>query len=318
VEMSLPTFVQFRDLIYEKSGIYFPDNKKYVLDSRLMPRLAEQNCTTFEEYLALLKTDGWRDKEFPALFNVVTTNETFFFRDVFQLQAFTSLILPAALKHNQATKRLRIWSAACSTGDEPYTLAILLLEHREGARPLERRSAETSRLGTRAPGPRDEGSVLAGPGWEGGAAGCDWALKDWNIEIMASDISEAAVAAARCGEYGTYALRNVSPALRARYFTAMDRELYAVKPEVKHFVRCANINLLEGARLKLIKGLDVIFCRNCLIYFDDKAKKRVIDNFYDCLNPHGYLVIGFSESLHNVTRAFRPIPCHKAVIYQKI
>lgn len=275
MEMSLPTFVQFRDLIYEKSGIYFPDNKKYVLDSRLMPRLAEQNCTTFEEYLALLKTDGWRDKEFPALFNVVTTNETFFFRDVFQLQAFTSLILPAALKHNQATKRLRIWSAACSTGDEPYTLAILLLEHQPP-------------------------------------------LKDWNIEIMASDISEAAVAAARCGEYGTYALRNVSPALRARYFTAMDRELYAVKPEVKHFVRCANINLLEGARLKLIKGLDVIFCRNCLIYFDDKAKKRVIDNFYDCLNPHGYLVIGFSESLHNVTRAFRPIPCHKAVIYQKI
>jgi chemotaxis protein methyltransferase CheR len=126
------------------------------------------------------------------------------------------------------------------------------------------------------------------------------------------------VAAARCGEYGAYALRNVSPALLARYFTPNDRQVYAVKPEVKHLVRCANINLLDSARVKLIRGLDVIFCRNCLIYFDEKAKKRVIDNFYDCLNPQGYLVIGFSESLHNVTRAFRPVPCHKAVIYQKI
>jgi chemotaxis protein methyltransferase CheR len=272
--MSAPTFVGFRNLIYEKSGIYFPDNKKYVLDSRLASRLAEHNCTTFEEYLALLRTDAWRAKELPALFNAVTTNETFFFRDLPQLQAFNDLILPAMIKKNQGTKRLKIWSAACSTGDEPFTLAILLLERNSD-------------------------------------------LSGWNVEIAASDISEAALGSARRGAYGPYAMRHVSPLLLSRYFTVEDG-LHCVKPEVKRLVRFAHINLFDSARVKLMKGMDIIFCRNCLIYFDDKAKKRVVDSFYDCLNPGGYLVIGFSESLHNVTRAFHPISSHKTVVYQKV
>jgi len=289
VEMSAPTFVGFRDLIYEKSGIYFPDNKKYVLDSRLASRLAEHNCTTFEEYLALLKTDAWRDKELPALFNAVTTNETFFFRDLPQLQAFNDLILPAVIKENQDTKRLKIWSAACSTGDEPYTLAILLLERAR------------------------EGESFGFPG----AGGCNGNLSGWNVEIAASDISEAVLRSARRAAYGTYAMQHVSPLLRSRYFMIEDG-LHCVKHEAKRLVRFAHINLYDTARVKLMKGMDVIFCRNCLIYFDDKAKKRVIDSFYDCLNPRGYLVIGFSESLHNVTRAFHPISSHKTVVYQKV
>jgi len=315
--MSAPTFVGFRDLIYEKSGIYFPDNKKYVLDSRLASRLAEHNCATFEEYLALLRTDGWRDKELPALFNAVTTNETFFFRDLPQLQAFNDLILPAVIKENQGTKRLKIWSAACSTGDEPYTLAILLLERgREGARPLERSSAETSPLRS-APGAGgctgEKESVLA----DSRAGGCNSNLSGWNVEIAASDISEAVLGSARRAAYGTYAMQHVSPLLRSRYFMIEDG-LHCVKHEAKRLVRFAHINLYDTARVKLMKGMDVIFCRNCLIYFDDKAKKRVIDSFYDCLNPRGYLVIGFSESLHNVTRAFHPISSHKTVVYQKV
>jgi len=274
VEMTAQTFASFRDLIYEKSGIYFPDNKKYLLDSRLTSRLTDRNCATFEEYLAFLKTDGLREKELPALFNAVTTNETFLFRDLPQLQAFNDHILPAVIKENQETKRVKIWSAACSTGDEPYTLAILLLEH---------------------------GLELSG----------------WNLEIAASDISEAALGSARRAAYGPYAMRHVAPPLQSRYFM-MEDGLHCVKPEVKRLVRFAHINLFDTARVKLMKGLDVIFCRNCLIYFDDKAKKRVVDSFYDCLNPHGYLVIGFSESLHNLTRAFHPISSHKTVVYQKV
>ena len=274
MEMTAQTFASFRDLIYEKSGIYFPDNKKYLLDSRLTSRLTDRNCATFEEYLAFLKTDGLREKELPALFNAVTTNETFLFRDLPQLQAFNDHILPAVIKENQETKRVKIWSAACSTGDEPYTLAILLLE-----RGLE--------------------------------------LSGWNLEIAASDISEAALGSARRAAYGTYAMRHVAPPLKSRYFM-MEDGLHCVKPEVKRLVRFAHINLFDTARVKLMKGLDVIFCRNCLIYFDDKAKKRVVDSFYDCLNPRGYLVIGFSESLHNLTRAFHPISSHKTVVYQKV
>ena len=112
-------------------------------------------------------------------------------------------------------------------------------------------------------------------------------------------------------------MRHVSPSLLSRYFT-MEDGLHCVKPEVKRLVRFAHINLFDSARVKLMKGMDIIFCRNCLIYFDDKAKKRVVDSFYDCLNPRGYLVIGFSESLHNVTWAFHPISSHKTVVYQKV
>ncbi|TLY20884.1 MAG: protein-glutamate O-methyltransferase CheR [Nitrospirae bacterium] len=318
--MSAPTFVGFRNLIYEKSGIYFPDNKKYVLDSRLASRLAEHNCTTFEEYLALLKTDAWRDKELPALFNAVTTNETFFFRDLPQLQAFNDLILPAMIKENQGTKRLKIWSAACSTGDEPFTLAILLLERgREGAGSSgkEPALAGSGLAGAMTPGAGgckgEKESVLA----DSRAGGCNGDLGGWNVEVAASDISEAALGSARRGAYGPYAMRHVSPPLLSRYFT-MEDGLHCVKPEVKRLVRFAHINLFDSARVKLMKGMDIIFCRNCLIYFDDKAKKRVVDSFYDCLNPRGYLLIGFSESLHNVTRAFHPISSHKTVVYQKV
>ena len=289
MEMTAQTFASFRDLIYEKSGIYFPDNKKYLLDSRLTSRLTDRNCATIEEYLAFLKTDGLREKELPALFNAVTTNETFLFRDLPQLQAFNDHILPAVIKENQETKRVKIWSAACSTGDEPYTLAILLLERIR------------------------EGGSLGFPG----AGGCNGSLCGWNLEIAASDISEAALGSARRAAYGTYAMRHVSPPLQSRYFM-MEDGLHCVKPEVKRLVRFAHINLFDTARVKLMKGLDVIFCRNCLIYFDDKAKKRVVDSFYDCLNPRGYLLIGFSESLHNVTRAFHPISSHKTVVYQKV
>ncbi len=86
----------------------------------------------------------------------------------------------------------------------------------------------------------------------------------------------------------------------------------------KRLVKFANLNLYDSARLKLMRGMDVIFCRNCLIYFDEKAKQKIVDDLYDCLRPGGYLVIGFSESLHNVTRAFRPVHGNRAVVYQKV
>ena len=299
MEMTMQTFASFRDLIYEKSGIYFPENKKYVLDSRLASCLSEQNCATFEEYLALVKTDGWRHTELPSLFNAITTNETFFFRDLPQLQAFNEFVLPSVLKEKQSTKRIKIWSAACSTGEEPYTLGILLLERfREWARPSERSSAETSLL-RNAPG----------------AGGQD--LNGWKVEVAASDLSEATLASAREGCYDSYAMRRVPPTLAERYFTAKDGR-HLVRPKLRRLVSFANINLFDTARVKLMSGMDIIFCRNCLIYFDDKAKKRVLDSLYDCLNPNGYLVIGFSESLRNLTRAFRPISLNKTVVYQKI
>ncbi|MGH7230378.1 MAG: CheR family methyltransferase [Nitrospiraceae bacterium] len=272
MELSPTTFLDLRNLIYAQSGIFFQDNKKYVLEGRLQVRLRERNCATYEEYCHLLKYDSMRDKELAALFSLVTTNETYFYRDVPQLQAFTDMIVPAIAETNRGAKRLQLWSAACSTGDEPYTLAIMMLEHP--------------------------------------------ALATWSVEILASDISEAVLTTARRGIYGEYAVRNVPPALLKKYFTVEEGQ-YVLTPALKRLVRFANINLYEAPRLKMIRGMDVIFCRNCLIYFDDKAKQKIVNHLYDGLRLNGYLVIGFSESLHNLSRAFRPVHANRSVLYQK-
>ena len=273
MELTTETFCQFKTFIYEQCGIAFADNKKYVLESRLQPRLKERNCATYEEYYKLIRSDAWRDKELSSLFNVVTTNETFFYRDLPQLQAFTDTILPAVMKANEGAKTLRIWSAACSTGDEPYTLAMMLLEH-----PV---------------------------------------LSKWTIEILASDISEAALATARKAVYGQYAVRNIPPMLLKKYFTVEDGQ-YVLSPKVKALVRIINLNLYDSVRLKLIRGYDVILCRNCLIYFDDKAKTKILNSFYESLRSNGFLVIGFSESLHNLSRAFMPLHAAKSVVYKRL
>ncbi|MDE3020102.1 MAG: protein-glutamate O-methyltransferase CheR, partial [Nitrospirota bacterium] len=128
MQLAVDTFKQLRDLIYERSGMFFQDNKKYILEGRLQARLRERHCRSYEDYYKLLKFDAWRDSELTALFDLITTNETFFFRDLPQLHAFNDTIVPAVMEANQGTSKLRIWSAACSTGDEPYTLAMMLLE----------------------------------------------------------------------------------------------------------------------------------------------------------------------------------------------
>ncbi len=273
MELSIETFRELRKLIYEYSGIFFHENKKYLLESRLQARLRERQCSSYEQYCRLLKYGPCRNKELSTLFNLVTTNETFFYRDLPQLQAFADAVIPAIVQANRGTSRMRVWSAACSSGEEPYTLAIIMLEHP--------------------------------------------ALAKWSIAILGSDISEAALTAARKGVYGTYAVRNVPPALLDKYFTAEDGQ-YVVGPQVKRLVKFANVNLYDAARVKLIRGMDVIFCRNCLIYFDDEAKQKIVDHLYDCLRPGGYLVVGFSESLQGLSRAFRPVHANRSVVYQKV
>ena len=272
MQLTIAMFNDFRALIYEKTGLFFTDNKKYLLESRLQTRLRERNCKTFEEYWQLIRYDAWRDKELTMLFDLVTTNETYFYRDASQLQAFVDVAVPALLKLNEHTCRLRIWSAACSTGDEPYTLAMMLFEHP--------------------------------------------ALAKWTIEILGSDISETVLTQARSGVYGPYAVRQIPASLRQKYFTEKDGPFVLV-PKVRQVVKFANINLYDKARLRLIRDMDVIFCRNCLIYFDDNGKRQIVDSLYDSLKPGGYLIIGFSESIHGVTRSFKPVHANRTVLYQK-
>ena len=278
IEMSDHSFYALRGMIYERSGIFFPDQKKYILENRLLRRIEEGGFNDFEKYIDFLRFDSLRDREFSTLFDIVTTNETSFFRDMNQLEVFESFVLPQIVKEVEKAgyKKLRIWSAPCSTGEEPYTLAMLLL--------------------SKFPG-------IQGAGWD--------------IEIHGSDISECVLNSARRGEYNDYSMRNVPPLYLDRYFTKNGNGKYGVKPEVKGIVRLSNINLFDNLRLRMFRGMNIVFCRNVLIYFDEAAKKRVIANIYDCLLPGGYLFIGHAESLFNISRAFKLVNINNILLYQK-
>lgn len=269
-------FKAIRDLIYQKSGLFFAHKKKYFLESRLSERLKVLNLKTYDEYYCFLKYDPQRFEELSTLFDLITISETSFFRDPAQLRAFETKVLPEIMAKKEGSfRKIKIWSAGCSTGEEPYTLAIIVLETLKGA------------------------------------------VSQWGIEILASDISEASLQVARKGAYNEHALRNVLPEVRLKYFSANKDGSYSVKETVKKLVRFSNINLFDQPRLRIVQGQDVIFCRNVLIYFGQEAKRQVVASLYDALNPGGYLFIGYSESLHGISEAFKPVHFTQVIGYKK-
>lgn len=272
--MTDDVFKQLRDFIYERSGIFIPDNKKYFLENRLGRRVQEKNLKGYEDYLYILKY-GSDKNELTILFNLITTNETFFFREPQQFDVFEGELLNriAAENAKAGRKDIKIWSAACSTGEEPYTISMILLEKPEAG-----------------------------------------ALRK---EIYASDLSESVLGSAKAGIYGSYAIRNIPDAYLKKYFTNANQQ-YSISSSVKSLTKFMKINLIEDRDVKAVRGVDVIFCRNVLIYFDDKAKQKAVSNLYDALRTNGYLFVGTSESLHSVTRAFRPVVINKVIVYQKV
>ena len=272
-QLSDELFVQLRDMIYRKSGMFFNESKKYLLERRIENRLKELGLEKFEDYYYLLKYSPDGEEEFRALLDEITINETSFYRNAPQMEVFQKYLLPEVLKAKKV-KQLKLWSAGCSTGEEPYTLAILILE-------------------------------VLGAGISG-----------WSVDILGVDISQSALEKARKGEYGRYTLRNMPLRLVQKYFVK-DGPIYKVREEVKKLVRFEAINLLDRSQTNKIRGMDFVFCRNVLIYFDAEARRRVVASFYESLNPGGYLFIGHSESLHGISRSFDLVHFPKVIVYKK-
>jgi chemotaxis protein methyltransferase CheR len=270
-------FVQLRDFIYQQTGIYIPDNRHYLLENRLVNRLKEHGLTSFQDYCYFLKYDSSRRQELERLFAVITTNETSFFRNPPQLKIFQDTVLPELLKAKRraGSKKLRIWSAGCSTGEEPYTLAIILKEVL--------------------------GSEIAA----------------WDLRILGNDLSTDVLDRARTGVYTRYTLRSTPEDIVKRYFTSHDNGTFGILPEIKNMVSFSRINLSDRFQIKTIESSDIVFCRNVIIYFDESVKKLVINGIYDNLLPGGHLFVGHSESLHNITRAFRPRHYPGGIVYTK-
>ena len=270
-------FKKLRDFIYKQSGIYISDKRRYLLENRLSNRLKALNLKSFDEYYYLLKFDPGRREELNRLFEVITTNETSFFRNPPQLKVFQDIILKEVIEKQQAKgdKSLHIWSAGCSTGEEPYTISIILHE------------VLKSQIGA------------------------------WKIKITANDLSEGVLRSARRGIYMQYSLRTTPNEIIKKYFIDEGGGKYRVKPEVKRLVSFGHLNLSDRFQIKRVDKAHIIFCRNVIIYFDDEMKKNVIASFYDRLLPEGYLFIGHSESLHNISRAFKPIHYPGSIVYKK-
>lgn len=268
-------FTGLRDFIYTQCGIYIADNRKYLLENRLGNRLKKLNLKNFDEYYNFLRYDGAKDRELKKLFEVITTNETSFYRNPPQLKVFQEKVLTEVLNDCRSHgKKLRIWSAGCSTGEEPYTISMILHELLKSEIP------------------------------------------QWDIRITANDLSERVLESARKGIYNDYTLRSTPPEVAQRYFE-MNEGTNTINEEVKRLVSFGQINLKDRTQVRRIERSQIVFCRNVIIYFDDEMKKQVISSYYDNLLPGGYLIIGHSESLHNITRAFKPIHFPGAIIYKK-
>lgn len=271
-----PDLVRIRDLVYQVAGIFHPDNKLRLLFDRCGRRMKELKTPSLREYFECLTVKPMRQAELIALLNEITIGETCFFRSPSQLGALRQIVIPKVLeaKSKFSLRRLRIWSAGCSTGEEPYTLSMLLMEEAQGR------------------------------------------LKDWIIEILATDLNERSLTHARNAIYGTYSTRNLTPLYRQKYFTPAGEQLQ-VQPEVRSSVTFSRLNLSDDGRMTFMKGLDVIFCCNVLIYFDLGSKRRVIQHFYNNLLPHGYLFLGHSESLYGVSDDFQLVHLPGATAYIK-
>ena len=277
LQISDEEFLLLRDFIYQQCGIFIAENRKYLVENRLSNRIKELNLKSYNEYYNFLRFDGSRKQELNKLFEVVTTNETSFFRNPPQLEVFQRVVLGEALEQcrRSGQKKLRIWSAGCSTGEEPYTLAIILHETLKND------------------------------------------IGNWDIKITANDLSEAVLAAARRGIYNEYALRTTPKELVDKYFHK-DGNVYKLDAALKRLVSFGQINLSDKEQLKRVEKSQIVFCRNVIIYFDDDMKRKVINAFYDNLQPNGVLLIGHSESLHNISRAFQ-LEHHKGtILYRKI
>lgn len=277
LQISDEEFLLIRDFIYQQCGIFIAENRKYLVENRLSNRIKELNLKSYNEYYNFLRFDANKRQELNKLFEVVTTNETSFFRNPPQLEIFQNVVLTNAIEQARRSgiKKLRIWSAGCSTGEEPYTLAIILHE------------------------------VLKSD------------IRNWDIKITANDLSEAVLAAARRGIYNEYALRTTPKELISAYFNK-DGNVYKLDPALKRLVSFGQINLNDREQLKRVEKSQIVFCRNVIIYFDDEMKRKVINAFYDNLLPNGALLIGHSESLHNISRAFK-LEQHKGtIVYRKI
>jgi chemotaxis protein methyltransferase CheR len=290
IQITEAEYKLLQTLVYQECGMYFDERRAHFLHDRLQRRLRICGLESFYAYYRLL-TSGQGKHELAALVENLTVNETSFFRNKPQLEFFQKYILEDVLKKKQDRRdwSLRIWSAGCSTGQEPYTLAMLLCD-----------ALAYYYLRNPLPFAMPTPKPLIPP--------------PWKVEVLASDINYTVLRTAQEGIYPETHVEGVDYAFRLRYFDKVG-DRYAVKKGLKELVHFDFHNLKTEF---LPQRNDIIFCRNVMIYFDEAEQKRLIQKFHRCLNSEGYLFIGHAESLFGLTDRYRMIHQNNGTAYQRI
>jgi chemotaxis protein methyltransferase CheR len=258
------------------------------MERRLRERLIVRELASFSEYHHYLRYGARAAEEWDDAIDLLTTNETYFFREDRQLRAFQNEVLPMLQAQARPRRRLAIWSAGCSTGEEVYTIAMLV---------------QQSHLFPR--------NGLHG---EGRKSGADPA--GWDVRVYGSDISRRCVTAARRGVYGEASFRATPEEIRRAFFRD-GPEGWSVADATREVCHFGQMNLLDQDRPRLIGNVDAVFCRNVLIYFDARSRKAAIERLYERLYPGGVLLLGHSESLLNVSTAFELLHLKDDLVYRK-
>ena len=277
-------------LVYQECGMHFDERRTHFLQDRLQRRLKECHLDSFYSYYRLLISKEGK-AELARLLENLTVSETSFFRNKAQLDLFHKHILDDLIRRKQAQRdySLRIWSAGCSTGQEPYTLAMLIAD---SLAYYYLRNPQSTAVTSPKP--------LVPP--------------PWRVEIIASDISYSVLRTAQEGTYSEGQMASVDYSYRLRYFDKTG-DRYAIKKALKEIVHFDFHNLKTEY---LPQRNDVIFCRNVMMYFDEPEQKRLLEKFARCLNLQGYLFVGHAESLLALTDKFTMVHRNSGTAYQKV
>ena len=266
-------FQKFAEYFYRKTGIHFDDGKRYFVDKRLLDRMEATRADSFRAYFIALRfeADG---HELQQLVNAMTVNETYFFREAYQFDCMVNHMLDEVAARKRPGSRIRIWSIPSSTGEEPYSIAIYLLER-----------------------------------WK--------RIDDFEIEILSSDIDTNVLEAAQAGIYSARSVGQLPRNYLSKYFTQQRDGDWRISRDLVEAVEFSLVNLTDAADTRRFRDVDLIFCRNLLIYFDDLSRRIAAEAMYDALSPGGFICLGHSESMSRISSLFKARRFPDAMVHQK-
>jgi chemotaxis protein methyltransferase CheR len=272
ISISDEDYKKFCEFFYRKTGIFFDDSKRYFVDKRLVERIEANGAKDFRNYFIQMRfaTDGI---ELQALINCMTVNETYFMREDYQFKILAETVMDEIVRHKRSSDPVRIWCIPSSTGEEPYSVGMSLLD-----------------------------------AWAG--------IEQHDVEIFSSDIDTTVLQKARVAKYSERSLMRLSAVTKQTYFKRVGNE-YQLIDDLREAVTFSQCNLSDANETKKFKNIDVVFCRNLLIYFDDASRRVAVQNLYDAMSPGGFIFLGHSESMSRMSSLFKLRKFGSVIIYQK-